>query len=224
MAKRNYISNSTESTRMFKSDFLESLTKVHYSVPIIFYLPVIIYFSWKAMGPGEMSVWMYIGYFVFGLAFWTIFEYALHRWVFHYHPKGKFLKRVHWIFHGIHHDYPKDRLRLVMPLSASIPLATLVYFMFSLFFSNEFILAAFFAGFMIGYLIYDESHYAMHHANFKSGIMKRIKQHHMLHHYQDPEKGFGVSSAVWDVVFDSGFEDKKEQKSEKEQAEKEHLS
>ncbi|WP_223815424.1 sterol desaturase family protein [Sphingobacterium litopenaei] len=204
MAKRNYVSNSTESTRMFKNDFLESLTKVHYSVPLIFWIPVIIYFIRKAYVVGEMSTSTVFGYFLFGLAFWTLAEYVLHRWVFHFHPKSAWGQRIHFIFHGVHHDYPKDRLRLVMPLSASIPMATIIYFIFYAFF-GEFTLAAFFAGFLFGYLIYDECHYAMHHANFKSGIFKKIKDHHMLHHYSDPEKGFGVSSAIWDKVFNSGF-------------------
>ncbi len=209
MAKKLYVSNSTESTRMFKNDFLESLTKVHYSVPLIFWVPVIVYLIYKAYAIGEMSASSIFMYYLFGLAFWTLAEYVLHRWIFHYHPSSEWGKRIHFIFHGVHHDYPKDRLRLVMPLSASIPMAAIIYFIFSFFFS-EFTLAAFFAGFLFGYLIYDECHYAMHHANFKSGLFKRIKDHHMLHHYADPEKGFGVSSSIWDVIFGSGFKKKQE--------------
>lgn len=204
MAKKLYVSNSTESQRMFKSDFLESLTKVHYLVPVIFWIPVIIYLIYKAYAIGEMSTGNVVGYFIFGLAFWTLAEYVLHRWIFHYHPTSAWGQRIHFIFHGVHHDYPKDRLRLVMPLSASIPMAAIIYFILSWFF-GEFTLSAFFAGFLFGYLIYDECHYAMHHANFKSGLFKRIKDHHMLHHYADPEKGFGVSSYIWDVIFGSGF-------------------
>lgn len=204
MAKRNFVSNSSESTRMFKNDFLESLSKIHYSVPLIFWIPVIIYFVRKGYVVGEMGGWEVFKYFIFGLAFWTLAEYVLHRWVFHFEPKSAWGKRLHFIFHGVHHDYPKDRLRLVMPLSASIPMATIIYFIFYLFFS-EYTLACFFGGFLLGYLIYDECHYAMHHANFKAGWFKKIKDHHMLHHYSDPEKGFGVSSALWDIVFNSGF-------------------
>lgn len=211
MAKKLYVSNSTESVRMFKNDFLESLTKIHYTVPMIFWIPVMLYFVYKAYAIGGLSAGDTALYFVAGLIFWTLAEYALHRWVFHYHPTSKFGQRVHFIFHGIHHDYPKDRLRLVMPLSASIPMAAIIYFIFSLALP-EFILAAFFAGFMLGYLIYDECHYAMHHANFKSGLFKKIKDHHMLHHYADPERGFGVSSAIWDIIFDSGFKKKQDTK------------
>src|SRR5690606_29380152 len=210
MAKRNYVSNSMESTRMFKNDFLEALTKVHYIVPIIFWVPVIVYFIWKAYTVGEMSPGNVVLYFLLGLAFWTLAEYVLHRWIFHYEPKSNWGQRIHFIFHGVHHDYPKDRLRLVMPLSASIPLATIIYFIFYIFLS-EFVLAGFFAGFLFGYLIYDECHHAMHQAHFKLCCFNKIKDQHMLHHYSDPEKGFGVSSAIWDVIFRSGFP-KKEQK------------
>ena len=93
-----------------------------------------------------------------------------------------------------------------MPPSASVPLAALFYFLFSLLFTPAH-LYAFFPGFILGYLIYDMLHYAMHHHNFKSGIMKKVKQHHMIHHYQDPEHGYGVSSSLWDIILRSGFPD-----------------
>lgn len=200
MAKKHYVSNSTESTRMFKSNFLESLTKVHYCVPLIVYIPVMLYLSWQALRVNAMDVWTFIALFLAGLAVWTISEYLLHRFVFHFKPSGKFLERVHFIFHGVHHDYPRDRLRLVMPPSASVPMAVLIYFIFRIFLSST-VMNAFFTGFLLGYLLYDMIHYAIHHANFKSAIWKRIRQHHMLHHYDDPKKGFGVSSSFWDDIF-----------------------
>jgi sterol desaturase/sphingolipid hydroxylase (fatty acid hydroxylase superfamily) len=104
----------------------------------------------------------------------------------------------------VHHDYPRDKKRLVMPPSASIPLATFFFFLFKLLLPAPG-LFGFFAGFLLGYLIYDMMHYAMHHFNYKSGWFKKIKQHHMLHHYQDPDKGYGVSSAIWDEVLNTGF-------------------
>lgn len=100
-----------------------------------------------------------------------------------------------------------------MPPSASIPLAALFYYLFSLLFSQT-NLFAFFPGFLLGYLMYDMMHYAMHHYNFKSGIMKRVKQHHMLHHYQDPTRGFGVSTSLWDEVMRSQFSKKPKEVSE----------
>lgn len=202
MAK-TYISNSEESIRLFKSGLMEKLSKVHFAVPLFIFIPVISIFCYLAFS-NNISIADFGVYFLIGFFVWTATEYCLHRFIFHYHPSSDWGKRIHFIFHGVHHDYPRDKKRLVMPPSASIPLATLFYFLFSLFLTQQH-LFAFFPGFLLGYLIYDMLHYAMHHYNFKSGIMKKIKQHHMLHHYQNPEKGFGVSSAIWDKIFGSGF-------------------
>lgn len=204
---KKYVSNSTESTRMFKNDILESLSKVHYSVPLFVYVPVILYFTRDAFVNQGLGLPEYLACFVSGLVIWTITEYVLHRYVFHFQPKGKIMERLHFIFHGVHHDYPNDARRLVMPPSASIPLALLFYFLFKVLLGAR-LLSGFFPGFIVGYLVYDMTHYALHHANFKSGFWKKLKKHHMTHHYQDETKGFGVSSAIWDKFFGSGFENK----------------
>lgn len=201
--KRNYISNSEGSIRMFKSNLMEILSKVHFAVPLFIFIPSIIIFIYKDFATG-VSLLNFGLYFFIGLGVWTITEYVMHRFVFHYHPTSEFGKKIHFIFHGVHHDYPRDKKRLVLPPSVSIPLATAFYLLFASFLTQE-LLFAFFPGFLLGYLMYDMLHYAMHHHNFKSGIMKKVKQHHMLHHYQDPEKGFGVSSSLWDIILRSGF-------------------
>ncbi|MEB0260134.1 MULTISPECIES: sterol desaturase family protein [unclassified Mucilaginibacter] len=202
MAK-NFVSNSQESVRMFKSSFLESLSKVHYFVPVIIFLPVILVTSYLAYDR-NIGVVNYIWLFIGGLFVWTLTEYIMHRFVFHFVPKQPWALRLHFIFHGVHHDYPSDAKRLVMPPSASIPLATGFYLLFNAFLPANYILG-FFPGFILGYLFYDISHYAIHHFNFKGNFWKRIKQHHMLHHYQDPTKGYGVSSPLWDKIFSSDF-------------------
>ncbi|MES2061973.1 MAG: sterol desaturase family protein [Bacteroidota bacterium] len=202
MAK-NFVSNSQESVRMFKSSFLESLSKVHYFVPIIIFVPVILVSSYFAYDR-QIGVGNYIWLFLAGLLVWTLTEYIMHRFVFHFVPKAKWALRLHFIFHGVHHDYPSDAKRLVMPPSASIPLATAFYFLFNALLPANYIFG-FFPGFILGYLVYDISHYAIHHFNFKGAFWKNIKQHHMLHHYQDPTKGYGVSSPLWDKIFNSDF-------------------
>ncbi|HET7896096.1 MAG TPA: sterol desaturase family protein [Flavisolibacter sp.] len=209
---KNYISNSEESTRMFKSNWMEALSKVHFSVPLFIYIPAIFFFGYKAFASG-IAIPGFLLYFALGFLVWTATEYFLHRFIFHYHPGFQWGQRIHFIFHGVHHDFPRDKKRLVMPPSASIPLATLFYLLFSLLFSPSH-LFAFFSGFLLGYLAYDMMHYAMHHYNFKSGLMKRVKQHHMLHHYQDPMKGFGVSSSLWDAIMGTGFTGKPKHTSE----------
>lgn len=205
--KKNYVSNSSESIRMFKSDILEFFSKVYFFVPLVIYVPVIIYLIYKAFFDAGIGALLFTGLFLAGLFVWTFVEYIMHRFVFHYVPKAKWALRLHFIFHGVHHDYPNDLKRLVLPPSASIPLALGFYFLFNALLPANYVFA-FFPGFIGGYLVYDMTHYAIHHFNFKSGIWKKIKQHHMLHHYQDPTKGYGVSSDLWDNIFRSHFPSK----------------
>ena len=206
--KKKYVSNSQESVRMFKSDLLEAVSKVHFTVPIYIFMPVILFCTYKALFMVGIPVLTYFELFILGIFIWTFVEYIMHRFVFHYAPPDKpWAQRMHFIFHGVHHDYPSDAKRLVLPPSVSIPLATLFYFLFKAILPANYIFG-FFPGFILGYLFYDISHYAIHHFNFKGNLWKKIKQHHMLHHYQDPDKGYGVSSPLWDKVFRSDFDKK----------------
>jgi len=200
MAQKQYISNKDESARLFESSFLELFTHVHWSVPLIVFLPVVTYFLYQATETAGVSVGAIAIMFGAGLLVWTLTEYILHRYVFHYEPKSSIGKRLHFLLHGIHHDYPNDSLRLVMPPVVSLPLAAIFYFSF-LFVMGSTYLPGFFAGFIVGYLFYDMIHYATHHAPMKSKAGLRLKHHHMRHHYQTDDFNYGVSSPLWDFVF-----------------------
>ena len=210
MAKK-FVSNKDETVRMFKSDFMESLSRVHPSVPLIIFVPVILYMLYLSIFEFKIGVLSILGLIIFGLFIWTVTEYLLHRFVFHWELKGEIGARIHFIFHGVHHDYPSDSRRLVMPPSVSIPLATLFYFLFK-FLIGDISVFPFFAGFLIGYLFYDISHYAIHHFNMHSKFWLAIKNHHIKHHYQNPDKGYGVSSPIWDYVFRTHYKREEEQK------------
>ena len=207
MAK-NYISNKDETIRMFKSDFMEVFSRVHFSVPLFIYVPVILIMLYFSIAIYNISAINIIGLLIGGIATWTLAEYLLHRFVFHFKAKSEFGKKIHFIFHGVHHDYPSDSKRLVMPPSVSIPLAAIFYFIFRLIF-GESLMLPFFAGFIGGYLFYDISHYAIHHFNMHSKFWLAIKNYHMLHHYQDEYKGYGVSSPFWDIIFRTTFSKRK---------------
>lgn len=210
MAKK-FVSNKDETVRMFNSDFMESLSRVHPAVPLITFVPVILYMLYLSIFHFQIKVLSIAGLVVFGLFIWTITEYLLHRFVFHMELKSKIGARIHFIFHGVHHDYPSDSRRLVMPPSVSIPLATLFFFLFR-FLIGEVSVIPFFAGFLTGYLFYDITHYAVHHFNMHSKFWLAIKNHHIKHHFQDPDKGYGVSSPIWDYVFRTQYGSKDEQK------------
>lgn len=203
MAK-NFISNKDETVRMFENSFLERFTRIHYTVPLYIFVPVIIYSLYRSIAIDHLSFLAIIGFIVLGLFIWTLTEYVLHRFVFHWMPPGKFGAKLHFIFHGVHHDYPSDSKRLVMVPTISIPLATLFFFLFN-FLLGGINVFPFFTGFLIGYLFYDITHYALHHFNFKNKFWLDLKHHHMIHHYKDMNNGYGVSSKFWDLVFRTTF-------------------
>jgi sterol desaturase/sphingolipid hydroxylase (fatty acid hydroxylase superfamily) len=207
---KNFVSNKDETVRMFESDFMEVFSRVHFSVPLYIYLPVVFYFMYRAIFLYELSAVSIISLIILGIAVWTLTEYTLHRFVFHFHFKSEFGAKIHFIFPGVHHDYPNDSKRLVMPPSVSVPLAALFYFIFTLILGTINV-APFFVGFIIGYLCYDMTHYAVHHFNMHNRFWLALKNHHMKHHYMDPTKGFGVSSPVWDEVMGTNFPEKENQ-------------
>lgn len=208
MAK-HFVSNKDESVRMFKADWMDFFSRVDYKVPLFIYIPLILYYFYDSIFVEHISILYILPLIVLGLAVWTFAEYNLHRFVFHWMPPGKLGAKIHFMFHGVHHDYPRDSKRLVMVPAISLPLAVLFYFMFQLILGPV-LVKPFFIGFVIGYLFYDMTHYALHHVNFKSKFWLELKQHHMIHHYSDPDNGFGVSTTFWDLVYRTTFKRQKQ--------------
>jgi sterol desaturase/sphingolipid hydroxylase (fatty acid hydroxylase superfamily) len=195
-AKARFVSNKDETIPLFENPILEYFSHIHPVTPLITFIPVALataYFGWQELG----TLWLILTFFA-GIATWTLTEYVLHRWVFHYEPKSDWGKNLHFLVHGIHHDYPRDSTRLVMPLLVSIPLALLFYVAFSALFGIY--ANALFSGFIVGYMAYDSIHYATHHLPMKGRIGRFLKTYHMRHHYEDEHTAYGVSNPLWDYV------------------------
>ncbi|HZA59755.1 MAG TPA: sterol desaturase family protein [Solirubrobacterales bacterium] len=184
---------------MFESRFLDFFTRVHPAVPAVVFLPVIAAMFWLG-ADGGLSIWTSALLVLAGIAIWTPTEYWLHRLVFHWQPEFPGGERLHFMIHGVHHDHPNDAMRLVMPPAASIPLAALFFGLFVLIFGTPHGYPLF-AGFIAGYLVYDYTHYYVHHRTPKTKLGRKLREQHMRHHFQDHHYGFGVSSPIWDAVF-----------------------
>jgi sterol desaturase/sphingolipid hydroxylase (fatty acid hydroxylase superfamily) len=192
--------------RLFKSDFLETFTHIHPAVVLLIFGPVALYFLYEASrGLGARLGWIAVAAVVgMGFLTWTLAEYLMHRFVFHYEPTHPALKWVWYLIHGVHHEQPQCKTRLVMPPILSIPLSLLFYGLFA---SAGALLRAplgvapAFAGFLIGYLAYDMLHYAEHHLTAPWRVLRFLKRNHLLHHFKTPGVRFGVSSPLWDLVF-----------------------
>src|SRR3954447_16382646 len=147
------------SPRMFESDFMDKLSRVHPSVPVIMFLPAILVLL--GLGIARTNVLQLIGLFAAGYAFWTLAEYWIHRGIFHFEPEKGFGARLHWIIHGVHHDHPNDPMRLVMPPSVSVPLSALFCLGFYAVLGSPW-WRDFSAGCLGGYLFYDMTHCRLH--------------------------------------------------------------
>ena len=208
------IDHSDIPIRLFKSDFLEFFTHISPVVVVLIWLPVTVFFivrpslAWSGPGfPFYIPLAILIGIFI-----WTFAEYTLHRFVFHFRARNPRQERVTFLFHGVHHAQPQCKTRLVMPPAVSVPMAFIFYGLFyglvGAGLRSPHWVDPLFAGFMLGYLIYDLTHYATHHFRMRSGVLKFLKRYHMQHHYKTPDQRFGVSSPLWDVIFGTMPEEK----------------
>ncbi len=186
------------SPRLFDNPLLDKLSRVHPVVPVVVFAPVIV--ALGVLAVQRTGTLPSVGWILGGLVFWSLTEYWLHRLVFHFEPDHPLGQRLHFIIHGVHHDHPNDRMRLVMPPSVSVPLSALFLLVFRVALGPVAWLA-FGAGFLLGYLAYDMTHYHVHHHQPRTRLGRRLRAQHMRHHFQDHDAGYGVSSPLWDHVF-----------------------
>lgn len=194
--------------RLFESRYLEMLTKTHPLVIWALYVPIIGYMLYYSNTMLDFSIVRVVTTFLGAMFFWTLFEYVMHRYLFHFSSENPKVRRIIYVMHGNHHEYPRDKQRLFMPPVPSLILASLI-FGAQYFFLREYTFM-FFPGFILGYLIYGSMHYAIHAWNPPAKFLKPLWRNHHLHHYKGDEKGYGVSSSMWDHIFGTSFDLEKE--------------
>jgi sterol desaturase/sphingolipid hydroxylase (fatty acid hydroxylase superfamily) len=186
--------------RLFESDLLERFTRTRVTSVILFWLPV----SGGALGLGIGQGWLagpvVATLVVAGVAAWMLVEYLLHRFVFHLDRWIPATARFCFLIHGCHHADPNDGSRDIMPPVASAPMLGLVLgvAVWALGLAGGLV---FFGAFSLAYLAYDVTHYGCHQWSLPGRIGTYLQRHHLLHHYRDGTRHFGVTSPVWDWVF-----------------------
>ncbi|KAK4270832.1 hypothetical protein QN277_019601 [Acacia crassicarpa] len=190
---------SKEGPRFFKSDFMEFLTRtVWWAVPTI-WLPVVCYSisvsARKGLAPSHVVLLVVLGLFI-----WTLTEYTLHRFLFHVKTSSYWANTLHYLIHGCHHKHPMDSLRLVFPPAATAILLVPFWNLIKLS-STPSTAPALLGGLLLGYVMYDCTHYYLHHGQPKSNAPKNLKKYHLNHHYRIQNKGFGITSPLWDTIF-----------------------
>jgi 4-hydroxysphinganine ceramide fatty acyl 2-hydroxylase len=183
---------------MFKSKRLEMFTKTSPALTLGTYVPIMIIFLILGNHFIGLSLTKAVVWYFSGLFSWTIMEYFMHRYLYHFVDEREWTKKFHYMVHGIHHDYPRDEERLFMPPLPGIMYISIFISIFWLLFGKYALY--FMPGLMNGYLMYSFTHWAIHKFQPPKALAPLWK-HHMMHHYRYPEKAFGVSSMLWDYVF-----------------------
>lgn len=136
-------------------------------------------------------------YIALGAVLWMFLEYLLHRYLFHSHLCSP---RLHFLLHGLHHILPTDDQRLVFPPLATAIIATPIYLcVYAVFGSTHSLLVM--AGILLGYVLYDMIHYAIHHVKDLPRPFSWLRARHMYHHFRDHTANFGISSPLVDLLF-----------------------
>jgi 4-hydroxysphinganine ceramide fatty acyl 2-hydroxylase len=185
--------------RMFDQNFLEWFSHIHPASLVAVYVPWSAFCFWRGMTTG-VSAARSFALFLAGWFGWTLLEYVIHRFSFHYVPRGRAGMFYAYMIHGVHHAFPEDDRRWLVPPIISAAISAGVYLALRAIFGAPSCLPIFSGGLM-GYLVYDLSHYAMHRGRTRFAFFNLLRQRHLQHHYRTPERWFGVSIPLWDYVF-----------------------
>lgn len=185
--------------QLFKNRILERLTRTPIELPVSLFLLYGILLLLASVHYTSLSVWATLLMFISGLLSFSWVEYTVHRYVFHMSINTPRKKRLQYILHGVHHEYPKDEQRLAMPPLLSTAIATGLLFIF------RWILGewafAYLSGFLMGYAFYLFIHFVVHVYSPPRNRFKAIWTNHSLHHYKNGKTAFGVTSPLWDYVY-----------------------
>ena len=189
----------TKGTKKFDNKIIERLSRTHIAIPLVIFSVISIGLMVYGFDKSYINVYNAVPLFLAGLLVFSLVEYLMHRYLFHLSPKTKKAEKFAYTVHGVHHDYPKDKDRLAMPIPLSITLATLFFLFYRLLMGD--LVYAFLPGFLMGYASYLWVHYMVHAFQPPKNFWKVLWVHHGIHHYKDPGNAFGVSSPLWDYIF-----------------------
>ncbi|EME30061.1 fatty acid hydroxylase (FAH1) [Galdieria sulphuraria] len=185
---------------LFPNPLLEKLTRCKWYVPLVFWIPIICYYLWYLISRGDCSLEAFGFFSVLGYFSWLLFEYVLHRYVFHMKTTSYYANIFHFLLHGHHHITPLDSERVVFPPAPAVLIASPFWLgmpkLLGIVKGYSWLF-----GFAVGYLCYDMTHFWIHQGAPKLSFLKSQKRRHVIHHYREPQMNFGISNPFYDIVF-----------------------
>lgn len=191
--------HTKETGKIFDNSILEKLTKTHIAFPLIIFSGISAYLVLIASVEKGFSVFLILVLFLTGLLTFSLAEYLIHRYFFHMAETTPTRKKITYSTHGVHHEFPKDKDRLAMPIPLSLTLASIFFLVYWLVMGD--LVYGFLPGFFTGYASYIWIHYMVHAFKPPKNFFNTLWKHHSIHHYQQPNRAYGVSSPLWDMIF-----------------------
>lgn len=190
--------------KLFENRWLEKLTVIPVPGFLALWfvgLPLIAWRAWWSTGQasGTAAIVAAVLGCAAGIVLWTLTEYALHRFLFHWEPGSSVMEQFVFVLHGNHHDVPNDPLRNLMPPIVSLPVGALIWAAMAALAGS--IGNWLFLGWISGYVAYDLVHYACHQWPMKGPVARMLKTHHMRHHHLHEEGNYAITGMMWDRLF-----------------------
>jgi len=194
-----FIPKNHGSKQLFKNPVLEKLSRTHISIPLFIFISFAVALLYWSIVHTSLSALQTIGMFFLGALTFTWVEYNVHRYVFHMSTYTVLRKKIQYVAHGVHHEFPKDKDRLAMPPLLSVTIGTILLLLSRLALGD--FAFSFLPGFLVGYSGYLSIHYIVHAHQPPRNFLKYLWINHSIHHYKDGDYIFGVSSPLWDYVY-----------------------
>lgn len=197
--KQTYKPIKKSKKTIFRSRFVEVFTNTHPYVAILMFVLIGLFLNLYAYYNHLLSGKQVLIMYPIGIFSFTLVEYLIHRFVFHMEITSKIKEKIQYATHGIHHEFPNDRGRLVMPPVLSLPI-TLILFLLTYAIAGKWAFSLM-GGLFTGYGLYLFVHYIVHAWKMPKNNFKTLWIYHNIHHFKNEEVAFGVSSHFWDRIF-----------------------
>lgn len=165
------------------------------------YIPLgLLLAGWTLRGD-SVSTSKFAVLFATGALAWTLIEYGLHRFVFHWTEVREPWKTLASGLHMAHHGSTDTADLIIAPPVASLSFGILFYLLFALVTWSLRDAAALEVGIFAGYLYYEWVHFMSHRFHPRTALGKYLRKYHLQHHFRDGDRQFGVTNPFWDIIF-----------------------
>ncbi|HSE20752.1 MAG TPA: sterol desaturase family protein [Pyrinomonadaceae bacterium] len=168
--------------------------------PLFIYTAVALCLGFVAAGHG-LSKSRILMLLVSGVFSWSLIEYGLHRFIFHYDAHSRLGRKLLYQVHLSHHENPTATNRIFASLFLSLPLAVAYWLVAWIITASWAASSYLFIGMSAGYFVYEWLHFQCHHGQSHLRVLRYLRKYHLLHHHKTPELRFGVTSPLFDLVF-----------------------